>query len=373
MAIERIYGGLWIPAPVPFNTATPSFTSMLIDASGEKVALIIQVPRTGTLDQFEFRIGSSIQLPTNGLKCSFQDVSLTTGDPDGTIDQYRVVTGLSANSWVIPGLMTSDGTDGGTKRNVARGDLLACVIEFQSFNLLDVVNVSALDLSSTAFMGSPPYSDHFTLSWAKQKNGLVMALKYDDGVVEQIMGGNCYPIKNLLSQSYNDDSVRNRFGLAFSVPTPVLLGGIYVHAALPVDTALELYDPQGFPDGSGIGLLETVTLDTNVQVDTTRHYHTIRFRQDHRLRGNEFYGAILWTNSVDAGAEITLSKFEIDRADLMNAADGGQNFYMRRGLAIQINTWEDILTERPWMGLIITGIDHDTSGGSSGPGFEGVP
>jgi len=365
MTIERIYGGLWIPAPVPFNTVVPAFVSMLMDATGEKVAFIIQAPKTGTLDKFEFRIGASLQLPTNGLKCSFQDVDLGTGDPDGTVDQYRVVTGLSADSWVIPGLVTSDGTDGGTKRSVARGDLLACVVEFQSFNLLDVVNVLALDISSTAFIGSPPYSDHSTVLWAKQTNGPILVLKYDDGTYEHITGGICYPIKDLVNTDFNGSSVTKLWGLAFSFPTDVLVGGVYVRMAAPTNATLTLYDKDG------VFALEIVDLNSGVQVATTGHYHAIRFKKDHLLRANEVYRVGL--NTTSFFTSITLYTFDTNGATLMNAVDGGQSFYLTNADSEFVPDWVDFPASRPWMGVIVTGVDHDISGGSGGPGWEGVP
>ena len=360
MAIERIYGGAELPPRVPFNTAVPTFVSMLMDAPGEKGAFIVQVPKTGTLDKFEFRIGDSIQLPANGLKCSFQNVDdVTTGDPDGTVDQFRVVTGLAVNSWVVPGLITSDGTDTETKRSVARGELLACVVEFQSFNASDVVNISALDLSATSFVGSPPYSDHFTLAWAKQTNGPVVALKYDDGTYEHMFG--CYPIKDLYAVSYDTDSIIPIRALALTPPTDILCGGVYIRM---LDGGANLF----LVDADAVTFLETKSLNPVLRATTSAHDRLFRFAKDHRLLTNEVYHVSVKPTTI---TNVVLYEFDVNDAAIMNAMPGGQGWFL--STQVTDGVWSDTFTRRPWMGVFLTGADHDVSGGGGGPGFEGVP
>src|SRR5262245_35066085 len=184
-------GPYFLPDPIRTNSNGLAFvtTNGLIDAAAEKDAFIFEAPKAGTLDMFEFSLGAVTQAPTNGLKCSFQDVSGSTGDPDGVIDQFRTVTGgLSAGAWVAPGLITSDGTDTGTKRAVAKGDLLACVIEFASFSAGDSLSLNTITASRDS-INQRPYPDYFTAAWAKFASAIpVMALKYSDGTYAHVPG-----------------------------------------------------------------------------------------------------------------------------------------------------------------------------------------
>ena len=93
MAYVLTPGGVWVPPWHVYGSGgTLGFSTYQINAATEYVAAIIIVPKTGTLDKFEFRTGSSIPtFPANGLRCSFQDVDLSTGLPDGTADQFRVI------------------------------------------------------------------------------------------------------------------------------------------------------------------------------------------------------------------------------------------------------------------------------------------
>lgn len=363
MAMERIYGGMWIPAPPPFGTAVPAFVSMLLyELEGhDRVAFIFQSPKTGTLDKFEFRIGASTQLPANGLKCSFQDVDLATGDPDGSVDQYRSVTGLTVDSWIAPGLITSDGTDSGAKRTTVRGDWLACVIETQSWSAGDIVNVSALNVSSTAFMGSPVYSDVRILSsWTKQTNMPIMALKYDDGTYENIFG--CLPIKSLHTVDFNVESGYR--GLAFSFPTDVLLGGTYVRMDFNVAASVNSMIMELQNDQSEV--LGTLTLDANVHINTSCHYHVLRFPSDQLIRANEVYRVVIYPDANN----MNFYDFDVNSVEIMGATDGGQNFCLWEGGGTESAAYN--LTRRPWAGLIITGVDHEI-GGNPTTGWQGVP
>lgn len=366
MAQERIRGGMWIPKPPPFGTATPAFSSILMDASAEKVAFIFQVPRTGALDKFEFRIGASAQLPTNGLKVSFQTVNTLTGDPSGVVAQYRVVTGLSANSWVVPGLLTDDGTDTGVKRSTARGGWLACVIEFQSFSASDVVNVSTLNLSSTALLAGPTYANHYTSAWAKQTSGMVMALKYDDGTYEYIHG-EIFPIKDLHAAGGEG----NDTGLAFSLPTDMLLGGVY--ARIVYNAALNDILSVIVTRESDGEVMDTLSVDSSaIQASTAAQTYFFRFHHDPALtdqaetllRANEVY---ILSIVPDVADTIGFYEFEVESAEMMDALEGGASFH-KWDIASQSHS----LTRRPWMGLLLTGADHEI-GGNPSVGWQGVP
>jgi hypothetical protein len=59
-----------------------SFVSRLIDATGEKYAAIIQIPKTGTISKIGFRTGTVTTSQT--LRGGIETVDAATGAPTGT-------------------------------------------------------------------------------------------------------------------------------------------------------------------------------------------------------------------------------------------------------------------------------------------------
>src|SRR5215203_1724241 len=133
MSSQNIIGGLTLPPGGYMGTAIAG--TFVIDASGEMAALIMRVPKTGTLTRFEALVQAVGNTPDNGLRFSFQDVSLTTGLPDGVVDQFATIaSGSVTTGWVSPG-------DFDSTRAVTRGDLLALVIDFPTFVASDSVTI----------------------------------------------------------------------------------------------------------------------------------------------------------------------------------------------------------------------------------------
>ena len=171
MTFQPVLGGLWgLPWSLYGSGSGLTFSVSLLNSANEKWAAIIRAPRTGTLDKFECRIGTSLAtFPGNGLRLSFQDVDLSTGNPDGSVDEFRVVSvSPGVNGWVTPGLMTDDGTDTGVKRSVTAGDYLACVVDFNpTYTTGDLTIANA---GGTAHALTFPYITHDTTGggYAKQ-------------------------------------------------------------------------------------------------------------------------------------------------------------------------------------------------------------
>lgn len=211
--------------------AAPVESNLVIDATGEKVAYVVKAPATGDLSKVRFRIGGVTG--AEDLRVSFQDLD-ASGDPDGTADQFRVVPAASvATGFVQTGIVSSDGTDGGTKRSVVRGDRLAVVIEFAGTAgniLITTHTTTALDLQADA------YPDHFTSSWTKQQTAAaMMSLEYADGSV--------YPIIGVLpgifgNETFNSSDTPDERGNNFTLPFAARIVGIW--SWLDYDNAVDL-------------------------------------------------------------------------------------------------------------------------------------
>lgn len=351
MALVAIVGGLWIPYAPAFAATAPAFTSKLMDASAEGVAAIIEVPKTGTLDKFEWLAGTVTLNANSQIRSSFQDVSLTTGAPDGTVDQFRNTagSGISTNTWTVPGLITSDGTDTGAKRSVTRGGFLACVIDYSTFTAGDVLNVQTLSTDDIAALasGGIPYTMQFTGAgpWADQTQQPIVGLKYNDGTYAYV-GGVTYPIQALNTVLFNSASTPDERGSIIRFPAPVRVGAAWVRIDLDGDADLVLYD------SDGITALETVSMDKDVRQGLVGRTRQIRFATDRALLANTNYRLVVKPTSV---TDLTIYDFDVNAAALLDGVEGGQTWqYTQRTDA---GAWTQTVTKRPWMGVLVTHID----------------
>lgn len=234
MALRSLTGPMFYPAVLPLASTVATFT---IDAAGEKVAFAFHAPKAGTLARVGFLLGTV----TTGadLKVSLQDPELVTGNPDGVVDQFRVVpvADTDDNAWKYTGLITSDGTDGGAKRTVVKGERLCVVIEFDS-----AVGWLAVATQNINFpFPHSAYVNHFTAAWAKAANPPSFWLEYDDGSGAPIAG----VIPGTGAQINQTDTGTDEVGIRFTVPWRCEVDGgwAYSNAVIVTSTfVLKLYD-----------------------------------------------------------------------------------------------------------------------------------
>jgi hypothetical protein len=246
MALTTIASQPVQPGGVPLHFVSGGLptANILIDGSAEKFAVLVEAPIAGEIETLEFKLGTVGQAPANGLRISLQDMDLATGLPDGTSDQFRVVTsGISSNAWVAPGRLTSDGTDGGTRRTVAAGNLFFVVGEFQAYNTGDSVNISGSSYSSNLMM-FPYGSLQFISSWTKLQNIFLRCiLKYSDGSYFPLTFLHM-PWSTDQGASYNTTTSPDEVGLKFTVTAKARLKGVWFRHqnAASYDRTVRVYD-----------------------------------------------------------------------------------------------------------------------------------
>jgi len=248
------------PSGMKVGNSTASVNSVLIDAAAEKVAWIIQCPKDGTLNRVAFGFGTVGQAPVNGLTVSFQDVN-ASGDADGTQDQTRAVAqgSVVSNTLLTTGLITSTGADGGVKRVVTQGELLAFVVEFASFAAGDSVNIlgtsgAVLSVNSQQF----PYNELFTASWTRAAGLPDIALQYSDNIWEPIHGAS--PASAVVNTAFSSATNPDENGMQFVCPVAlraVGFAGVFRANGTTSSYQLTLYD-------SSNTVLATTVLDPDV-------------------------------------------------------------------------------------------------------------
>lgn len=346
--------------PMPFTWAgvAPSHTTLTINAAADKVAVIVQCPKAGTLDQFEWRTSTVTNDPDNGLRMSFQTVDVTTGNPDGTQDQYRDLdpSPFVVNTWYAPGLMTSDGTDLGVKRTVTKGEYLACVIEFVSFVASDAIGIATL--RNDQLFINHYVSDGTSGTYATKAITQVgcIALKYDDGTYAEFEYGP-YPVDVINSYSYNSTTAgADEYAMLFVPQAPMRASGIWANVDLDADADLVLYD-------SGGSALATCSIDSAQRSGTGGQPIWARFSTSQSLTsGATYYIAVKPTTA----SNVTIYTLQPNSTTHMQAFPGGGDWYL--ATRVDAGAWTTFTDELPVMGLVIDGVDDGASGGGGGGG-----
>jgi len=365
MSLATFKGGLVAPFPL-FGTVPAFITSLLIDATAEKVEFVFQVPRTGTLDKVEFRTGAVTFPASTVLRVSFQDLA-AGGDADGTQDQYRDITSLSANTWTVPGLMTSDGTDTGSKRSVTEGQFLSVVWEYSTFQATASIIISAL--GKPAAFGLP-YVKLNTGSWTNvASTAPILALKYDDGTYEYVQG--VFPVSALNAVSFASNSTPDERGLYFQVPFPCRIRGAIVEndaAAAGRDFDLVLYQ-----QGNNTPLA-TLSVDGDYLGSITlARGNQLIFASRVTLAANTNYRLVVKPTTT---SNVQLYDFDVNAAGIMDCFDFGQlwHYTTRTDGATTGGTlsdgWTQTTTKRPLITPIFDQFDDGVSTGGR-PEFRG--
>lgn len=354
MTLENIDGALWIPWLPAFIGNVPYFNFVTVDAGAEKAAIILRAPQDGTLDQFEWCSLNSDVSNGSDLRYSFQDLD-STGLPNGTATYYRIVSPtFSSTDWQETGILSDDGTDIGVKKAVSRGDMLACVIEWDTFNSPDILRIGfASGIGAT----SNDVLFYSSGTWAAaDADGSIpsAALKYDDGSYPYIPG--CFPSLDTTGDELPE--TQHEWGMAISFPAPVLVGGVKMFYGTGADTTnakVTLYDKDFYT------ILEQVDLKPSLN---NRYQHFL-FSQEYLFAANEVYRIVVSFTDGTVGDGGLFFKYRFDNQNLLGVGGNAPLRYLtyRYGADVSLETWIDDTLSRPFISLMVTGIDHQTGGG----------
>lgn len=190
---------------LPFINTSGNLT---IDASGEMVAGIFQIPKSGIVTDLTFQMGNIITTPVT-LRVSLQTVNPGTGFPSG-----NYYGGSQPGTQTAPVIDTVYEVPLVTPAAVVQGDFVAIVVEFDS----DVGNLRIGQGSNdSGDLGKMPYGAQFTTSWAKSANRPTMGIKYSDSTWEYLGSD---PAGTIGGVSFNSGSATNVRALRFKSPFP---------------------------------------------------------------------------------------------------------------------------------------------------------
>jgi hypothetical protein len=348
MAFVNVPGRFFYPEieDTIFNQNNPG-SSTTMDAAADYVGWVFTVPKTGTLRtaHVEMTQQTSIQ----DIRFSFQNVD-ANNEPDGTEDQYRVYTpvGGDLNQYASPGIMSSDGTDGGVKRSVTQGDRIALVIRFES-TAGDIDFRRGLTRAATKDEVGPyaVFSTNSGTSWSLFQTWPTFMLEYEtDGIVHVPQ---CWPMLTRNTVSMGNASTPDEIGFKFQVPFACKVVGVVLGGPSTTDAVVGLETAGGSalatavdalwePDTGGTAVKRTyyfeeaeveLSADTNYYVTWKPTTATSRTMYNWNLEDAAARAALPWgtTSSyntrTDAGAWTEETTKTVIMSLIISAIDDG--------------------------------------------------
>lgn len=355
-------GGLWMPDIAYYSgTTAPGYTSNLLDASADRVAVVFYAPKTGNIRKLSFLTGTVPAIDAaSTLVYALQNVSLTTGDPDGSDDETATIAAgtIAASTMLQSGNLSAD-------RAVTKGDLVAAVVRYGVFTAGDQVNIQTM-AGLAGKIGPGSNGSYVTInlsgSYVKQNAAQpVIEIEYDDGT---------YAYSETLSQCwnaltndvYNNTSTPDEIGLRFQVPFACRLAGLWASVDLDGDCNVNLY--------TAAGKTTMKSIDKEVRLGTGPG--TIVWPEVVTpvvLAANTTYVLALEPSSATS---LTLYSGTVRAAGVMGQMVGGTEWqYATAKNPATTADFSATTTKRPFMGLKLDQIDNGVPGFLRHPGMAG--
>jgi len=347
--LQTVKGGSYFPEYMTAQNAAPTIaTAAVIDAAGEKFAMILPAPKAGEVAKIVYRTATVTTGCT--IDARFETVDTGTGDPSGTLVDTNAnaaqVIADADDSKTFVTTLTATAT-------VTRGQDVAIVLVNPGASFGNMQCAALTDELQLY-----PYTDLFTASWAKTANGPIGGLEYDDGSYDQIAGAWCVGTTtpggaSFTTLTYNNTTVAaDEIGIIFQFPFPGRISGFWAAIDLDGDADIVLYS------GSGTAEL-TKPLVATIRGSTNGLILRRRFATSYAFAANTNYRLVVKPTSV---TNLSIYEFDTPSAAAMDSFSGGQNVV--RTDRVDAGTFAQTTTKRPLMGVF---IDQGDDGVSTAP------
>ena len=346
----------------PFPTSSVQQNALLLDAAADRVALHFRAPKAGNINKIGFQLGTVTTGET--LVAGFQDIDLTTGNPDGTFDQSGTVAVADTDDNVWKEVTT------GTSRTVALDEHVAAVIQYNAF-VAGSLNIQGYaPLGRSLFNSSTYLNNNLTGSYAKSTATFpIISIGYDDGTYAFLPGS--FPYTARTATTFNSGSTPDEKCLIFSFPFACEVSAMWfgVAAAASGDFACDLYDMTSSSDTTDRAALATgATTDSDLTQETSGGPCHVYFPTPQTLTKDAYYRLAIRPTSV---SNINVYRMDLDAAALRAAWPYGTNcsYSDRTDLT---GTWAAATTTSLLLaGVIISKLDDGVGGFLTNPGMSG--
>ena len=347
MALQSLnqlkYFPSWPPGIYSINSTLASTT---LNHANDRAAWIFRMPVAGDIAKIHFRTGFVSGAQT--LQVSLQD--LASGVPDLTADQYRDVTILDTddNTVFATGLITSDGTDGGVKRTVAVGDIIAVVFRLPSYSSGSCAIEQMITVSGDGRLPALLFSNTGGV-FSIQNADPVIAIEMADGSFPYIHRS--APLSAIATSSVANSSTPDEYALKLKVPAPMRALGVFIKGA-STDVEALLYSNAGATLGGPSSCWQVSTSQSSL-----KDYY---FSTPVELEADTFY-RIAWRPSTASTRFLNTHTFQ--SAAQATVYPLGPNIML--STRTDAGVWTDDTTKYIIAGFIVDQIEDGGGGGGT--------
>jgi hypothetical protein len=341
--MQYFQGGLTVPEFWEGSSGGLSINGTTIDADDEKLAFVLQAPKSGNIRKIAFKTQG---VTTGGnLATRLESVTSATGLPSGSLfcadsSTYTVIASTDDFIWKTGAPFLADCA-------VTKGDFLAPVIQREAGSTFNgglgrngenVTNFS-YSLSSNSSSG-----------WVKAGNAAWCQLEYDDGTYAYSPG--VYPYNIGTSWSITNSSNPNTIAIRVMFRQRVSVTGAWVFVGGVDQTAtytITVYDSNGAPMLPANPRTKAIDA-TGTSAETAFTF----FGTSYIFEANTWYRVGITPTS----STITLVDVSAASAAVMESFPYGSLMHMSTGTTPSSEaSWSNNTLRRPMMGLILDGID----------------
>lgn len=347
----------WVP-PVHLLSAAPAFgTSVTIDSTTDRVALVFKAPRTGSIDRVAFRTRTVTSAAT--ITARLETVNLADAYPSGTLWATN-----TSGTQTSPATNTVYEAPLTAAASVTAGDVLALVLQCDSGT--PNLQIATLDTPGT-LTGNFPYGvANTTGSYAQNSYRPMAAVRYGASPGYVNIDPQVFVCQDFVSQAINTGTggtTGTRRGLRFTLPYGAELSGCWIFGDFDGDADLVLYSDAGAVVATLSGLADqtpTERLDADQRGATSARGHFLRFAPQ-TLTANTYYRLAV----VPEGAT-SITLYDMTGNDAvgigLTSVPLGADFH---ATYYDGANWQNTTTSRPYMMLLFTGIEAGSAGGGS--------
>jgi hypothetical protein len=271
---------------IPQISIGPGYGSSIIDAEGEKVAMVFQVPKSGTLKSVACRLTKTT---TDTISYRLETVDASTGVPTGTLYAANASGSVSVNAsgvWWFA-------LNGSTGVSVTAGDIVAIVLAQGSVPGSHAVYTYDYGLYRAS--GAFPYALLYTGSWSKSV-GAFLALEYSDSIVTP---WGVTPMHSAHSTTtFKLSGSPNTIGNKLRFPFGARVVGVAVYADLDYVSEIKLYG------SDGVTVLGTITTDPDLRGSASAAICYYQFSSPITILADTWYRVVL--ESTDDTGNISI-------------------------------------------------------------------
>lgn len=348
MALTAVGSFICVPETLDatgFNSIGPA------DASGEKLAIIFQAPKTGTIDRLCFRTAT---VTTGGDVDVRLETLDSTGFPSGTLkgtntNATQTIDAANDDTWFETTLTSG--------ASVTKGDYLAIVIVAGSPGNLSIARISPGDAQVKQISGTATYLGG---AWSMGASNVpIGAVRYDDATYPHVPG--MMPYSSVASTAHSSSTTPDEYANKFVAPIDCTVTGLWATIGSYVsgdNFDLVLYD-------SASTSLASVSMPAPFASNTAHFFNYLSttvdlaagstYRMSVKPTTTNAINCPLWTPNASAFG-----------------ARSGAAWSMVSSSRVDAGSWTDSTTAYHHCGIIISHLDDGAGGAAASRGFASV-